>query len=130
RWVCHPQKSVPSYASRIAYFLFIGDRWEFPPFLPSRRGKSNRSRCKSSALPRHFLRHPPGPSRHRGDPAMNPEPFLRSAASHLPDTLDLLRRLVALNSFTTHAAGVDAVGRLTAEAFAPLGFDAEWIPSR
>ena len=61
---------------------------------------------------------------------MNPEPFLRSAGAHLPDALDLLRRLVAVNSFTTHAEGVDAVGRLTAEAFAPLGFDAEWIPSR
>ncbi|NLT71436.1 MAG: M20 family metallopeptidase [Verrucomicrobiaceae bacterium] len=60
---------------------------------------------------------------------MNPEPFLRSARSHLPDALDLLRRLVEVNSFTTHAEGVDAVGRLTAEAFAPLGFDAEWIPS-
>lgn len=40
----------------------------------------------------------------------------------------LLRRLVAVNSFTTHAAGVDAVAHLTAEAFAPLGFEASLIP--
>ncbi len=61
---------------------------------------------------------------------MNPEPFLRSAEAHLPDTLGLLRRLVEVNSFTTHATGVDTVGRLTAEAFAPLGFHPEWIPGK
>lgn len=60
---------------------------------------------------------------------MNPEPFLRSAGAHLPEALDLLRRLVAVNSFTANAVGVDTVGHLTAEAFAPLGFHAESIPS-
>lgn len=55
--------------------------------------------------------------------------LLQSAAEqHLPAALDLLRRLVAVNSFTANAAGVDAVARLTAEAFTPLGFTAELVP--
>lgn len=53
--------------------------------------------------------------------------FQASAERHLPDALDLLRRLVAINSFTANAAGVDAVAQLTAEAFAPLGFSAERV---
>jgi len=54
--------------------------------------------------------------------------LLQSAAEHHPPAaLDLLRRLVAINSFTANAAGVVAVARLTAEAFAPLGFTAELI---
>lgn len=51
-----------------------------------------------------------------------------SAEHHFPATLDLLRRLVAINSFTTNPAGVDAVAQLTAEAFAPLGFTSELVP--
>ncbi len=55
--------------------------------------------------------------------------LLQSAAErHLPSALDLLRRLVAINSFTANPAGVDEVARLTAAAFAPLGFDAELAP--
>ena len=46
----------------------------------------------------------------------------------LPATLDLLRDLVAVNSYTGNRAGVLAQGRLTAERFAPLGFTAEFIP--
>ena len=38
---------------------------------------------------------------------MNPEILLRTAADRLPDALELLQRLVAVNSFTTNAAGVD-----------------------
>ena len=59
---------------------------------------------------------------------MNPAPFLTSAEKHLPGSLDLLRQLVAINSFTANAAGVNAVAKLTAEAFAPLGFKAELVP--
>jgi glutamate carboxypeptidase len=43
--------------------------------------------------------------------------------------LALLQQMVAINSFTTHAAGVDAVGKLTAGAFADLGFTPEFVPS-
>jgi len=51
-----------------------------------------------------------------------------SAERHLPAALDLLRELVAVNSFTTNGAGVEKVARLTADAFAPLGFEAEFVP--
>ncbi|MBP6015211.1 MAG: M20/M25/M40 family metallo-hydrolase [Candidatus Promineofilum sp.] len=43
--------------------------------------------------------------------------------------LDLLRQMVAVNSFSLNPSGVNALGRLTAELFAPLGFQAERIPS-
>lgn len=59
---------------------------------------------------------------------MNPSPLILSAEKHLPAALDLLRRLVAINSFTTNAEGVGAVASLTADAFAPLGFEAELVP--
>ncbi len=45
----------------------------------------------------------------------------------LPEYLDLLKRMVDINSFTDNPAGVNAVGELTAQAFAPLGFTAETI---
>jgi len=55
---------------------------------------------------------------------------LESAASrHLPPTLEWLRRMVECNSFTTNAAGVNALGQLTAECFASLGFKSESVPS-
>ena len=47
----------------------------------------------------------------------------------LPFYLDLLRRMVSINSFTANAAGVDAVGDLTAAAFAGLGFTADRVRS-
>ena len=45
----------------------------------------------------------------------------------LPEYLDLLKRMVDINSFTDNPAGVNAVGELTAQAFAPLRFTAETI---
>lgn len=51
-----------------------------------------------------------------------------SAERHLPAALDLLRELVGINSFTANAAGVEAVAKRTAEAFAPLGFEASLVP--
>ena len=48
-------------------------------------------------------------------------------ASHLPSYLDLLQQMVAINSFTANARGVNALGDLTAAAFAELGFTAERI---
>ncbi len=59
---------------------------------------------------------------------MNPETFSAAAKHHLPAAISLLRRLVAVNSFTTNADGVKEVARLTAEAFAPLGFAADFVP--
>jgi len=46
----------------------------------------------------------------------------------LPETLDILRQMVAINSFTENAAGVNRLGELTASVFAPLGFSASFFP--
>jgi len=43
--------------------------------------------------------------------------------------LDMLQRMVAINSFTGNREGVNRVGQLTAQSFAPLGFKAELVPS-
>lgn len=51
-----------------------------------------------------------------------------SAEKHLPAALDFLRRLVDINSFTANPAGIDHVAKLTAEAFAPLGFSSQFVP--
>ncbi len=48
---------------------------------------------------------------------------------NLPAYLDLLRQMVAINSFTRNVDGVNALGNLTAEAFGELGFRAERIQS-
>ena len=47
----------------------------------------------------------------------------------LPFYLGLLRQMVSINSFTANAAGVNAVGDLTAAAFRDLGFTAEKVQS-
>lgn len=47
----------------------------------------------------------------------------------LPEALDLLRQMVQINSWTENRAGVNRLGRLTAECFAPLGFGAEFVPA-
>jgi glutamate carboxypeptidase len=48
---------------------------------------------------------------------------------NLPRYLDLLRQMVNINSFTTNPDGVNALGQLTANAFAQLGFEAEFVAS-
>jgi glutamate carboxypeptidase len=47
----------------------------------------------------------------------------------LPHYLKTLRQMVAINSFTANPEGVNALGNLTAEIFADLGFDAEQVQS-
>jgi glutamate carboxypeptidase len=59
---------------------------------------------------------------------MNPALFQAAAERHFPAALDLLRELVAVNSFTTNAGGVDEVARITFAAFEPLGFHADHVP--
>ncbi|MGH2537303.1 MAG: M20/M25/M40 family metallo-hydrolase [Candidatus Promineifilaceae bacterium] len=49
--------------------------------------------------------------------------------ARLPAALDLLRQMVAINSFSANPSGVDALGRLTAGAFEALGFAPEFVPS-
>jgi glutamate carboxypeptidase len=60
---------------------------------------------------------------------MPTDPLLEHLTARLPDSLDALRQLVQVNSFTENRAGVELVGDLTAELFAPLGFRAERVPS-
>lgn len=48
---------------------------------------------------------------------------------NLAGYLDRLQRMVAINSFTENPAGVNALGDLTADLFAPLGFTAERVAS-
>lgn len=48
---------------------------------------------------------------------------------NLPKYLEALRQMVEINSFTAHAAGVNELGRMTAELFAELGFAAEFVQS-
>lgn len=59
----------------------------------------------------------------------DPAPWQAWLEATLPAALDLLRRMVGINSFTGNPDGVNRLGALTAEAFAPLGFQAEFIPS-
>ncbi len=46
----------------------------------------------------------------------------------LPETLEILRQMVAINSFTENAAGVNRLGEVTANVFAPLGFRPAFFP--
>ncbi len=46
-----------------------------------------------------------------------------------PATLELLRQMVGMNSFSANQAGVNALARFTAAQFADLGFAAEYVPS-
>jgi len=48
---------------------------------------------------------------------------------NLPNYLDILHRMVNINSFTVNPAGVNDLSKLTADVFAPLGFQAELIQS-
>ncbi len=64
---------------------------------------------------------------------MNPAPTQPDLQSFLQRNLnvylDLLRQMVAINSFTLNPAGVNELGRLTAGIFASLGFAPEFAPA-
>jgi len=49
--------------------------------------------------------------------------------NQMPHALEMLRQMVGINSFTGNRAGVNKLGRLTADCFAPLGFTAEFVRS-
>ena len=57
----------------------------------------------------------------------NLERLTRYLETNLPGTLELLRKMVAINSFTANPDGVNQLGQLTAEAFTALGFSSELI---
>lgn len=60
---------------------------------------------------------------------MNIDALTARAEKHLPEALEWLRKMVNVNSFTTNIEGIETLGRLTAECFAPLGFSAEMVPA-
>ena len=60
---------------------------------------------------------------------MNAERFQAYYEGNLTSYLAFLRQMVAINSFTANAAGVNELGQVTAVPFAELGFTAEFIPS-
>jgi len=59
----------------------------------------------------------------------NAAPLLEFLNGQMPAALEMLRGMVGINSFTANRDGVNALGRFTAECFAPLGFAAEFVPS-
>ena len=59
----------------------------------------------------------------------NPQAIQTYLQQNLPSYLALLKRMVEINSFTLNPAGVKALGQMTAETFAELGFTAETVPS-
>lgn len=62
--------------------------------------------------------------------ASNPTaPTIAYLQQLMPRGLDILERMVRLNSYTANKAGVDQVGKFTADCFAELGFTAESVPS-
>lgn len=60
---------------------------------------------------------------------MNSQPLIDWLASQMPEALEWLERMVRINSFTTNVEGVNVLGKVTAEAFAELGFEPEYVPS-
>ncbi|MBM3145679.1 MAG: M20 family metallopeptidase [Chloroflexi bacterium] len=61
---------------------------------------------------------------------LNPQEIHSHLEEHLPQYLDLLKSMVAINSFTSNPAGVNKLGDLTTEVFAPLGFQAQRVQAR
>ncbi len=60
---------------------------------------------------------------------IDPRAVLAYTQSRLPETLDFLRSLVAVNSFTANREGVLANAALIRDAFEPMGFAAEAVRS-
>ncbi|HSJ03486.1 MAG: M20/M25/M40 family metallo-hydrolase [Verrucomicrobium sp.] len=60
---------------------------------------------------------------------MNPDELSAWLGQRLPDALSWLERMVGINSFSTNPAGVNILGRMTADCFRELGFEPEYVPS-
>ncbi len=57
------------------------------------------------------------------------QPLSEYLQENLPFYLDMLKQMVAINSFTANPKGVNSVGELTAEFFTELGFTPRYIPA-
>jgi len=60
---------------------------------------------------------------------LNPASLTQFLEGQFPAALEMLRQMVGINSFTLNRAGLKQLGHFTADAFAPLGFTAEFVPS-
>lgn len=60
---------------------------------------------------------------------MSALPTLQFLENELPIALRILQGMVEINSFSLNRTGVNQLGEFTVEAFAPLGFTAERVPS-
>ena len=60
---------------------------------------------------------------------MNRPDLVACLERRMPEALEFLRRLVETNSYTGNRDGVNRVGAITAEMFAPLGFTTEHVAS-
>ena len=60
---------------------------------------------------------------------LNPASLNQFLEAQFPVALEMLRQMVGINSFTLNRAGLKQLGQFTADAFAPLGFTAEFVPS-
>ncbi len=60
---------------------------------------------------------------------LNPAVLNQFLAAQFPAALEMLRQMVGINSFTLNRDGLRHLGQFTADAFAPLGFIAEFVPS-
>lgn len=58
-----------------------------------------------------------------------PPTLLKCLEARLPAALELLQRMVGINSHTLNLTGLETLGQATAEGFAELGFKPEFIPS-
>jgi glutamate carboxypeptidase len=59
----------------------------------------------------------------------NVEALKKFLNEQFPATLEMLRQMVGINSFTSNREGVNRLAHFTAECFGPLGFSAEHVPS-
>lgn len=60
---------------------------------------------------------------------MNRPDLVACLERRMPEALEFLRRLVETNSYTGNRDGVNRVGAITVEMFAPLGFTTEHVAS-
>jgi len=58
---------------------------------------------------------------------LNVETLKHFLQGKLPEALESLRQMVEINSFTANRDGVNRLGKLTADCFAPLGFSTEYV---
>ncbi len=61
--------------------------------------------------------------------SVSPELVFAEFEALMPQAMDLLRAMVEINSFTANPEGVNALAKLTAEAFEPFGFKSETVQS-